>query len=332
MGLCLVAACSPRAASPGVPKTPVAARAPAGPARPAPLPPPTEEERALAERLRATVSHLALEVGERHAAEGWNLATATDDIARTLEKMGYEVRRQGLVAGQDVVVQNVEVHVSGGEHGGQTLVVGAHFDTSAGTPGADSDASGVAAVLELARAFRERKLERTVRFAFFTNEEAPHFQTDHMGSLVYAKDLATQGLDVVGMMSIDGIGAYSVEPGSARFPAELAPHYPTTGDFLAVVGNEPSRALLEEVTASMKKHATLPIVGSVLGADTPFAASSDQWAFWKVGMPAIMITDTGPFRYAHYHQKTDLPEHLDFDRMARVVLGLEQTLAELAEK
>ena len=239
-------------------------------------PPATDNERQLAERLRATVAHFAVEVGERNVAQSWNLATATDDIARGLEKMGYEVRRQGIVIGGDAVVQNVEVHVPGGERGGQTLVVGAHFDSHSGTPGAGDDASGVAAVLELARVFRDAKLKRTVRFAFFTNEEEPDFQTEHMGSLVYAKELATQRLEIVGMLNIDGIQGVlpPSAPGSERGPADARAGYPTTADFLAIVGNESSRGLLEQVTASMKKHTTLPVVGNVFAPEVPFAAAS----------------------------------------------------------
>ncbi len=328
----ILAGCGPKAPSVAAPVVPAKTTRVALPAPAAALPPATADEQELAARLRATVQHFAVEVGERNGTQSWNLATATDDIARTLEKMGYEVRRQGLIVGaDDAVVQNVEVHVSGGKHGDQTIVVGAHFDSHPGTPGADDDASGVAAVLELARVFRDQRLERTLRFVFFTNEEEPDLKTDHMGSLAYAKDLVTQGLEVVGMLNIDGIGAFSVAPGSQREPAESGTHYPSTADFLAIVGNEPSRAFLERVTASMKKHTAVPVFGDVFAAETPFSASSDHWSFWRVGIPAVMITDTAPLRYVDYHQKTDLPDRLDFDRMSRVVAGIRDMLEDVAE-
>jgi Zn-dependent M28 family amino/carboxypeptidase len=295
------------------------------------LPTATPEERDTAGRLRATVAHLAGEIGERNIERSWNLATATDDLAMALEKLGYEVRRQGVVVG-DAVVQNLEAHVPGGDHGGQSVVVGAHFDTAPGSPGADDDASGVAAVLELARVFEGKRLGRTLRFALFVNGEAPYFQTPQMGSLAYAKQLLADRVEVVGMLSLDGIGVYSAEPGSERCPPELASQYPTTADFVAVVGNEASRALLDQVTASLRGHAAVPVTGSVLAAEVPFASQSDHWAFWTLGMPAVMITDTAPFRYAHHHQKADLPAELDFDRMARVVTALEKTLGEIAER
>src|SRR5947208_348047 len=140
--------CAPRAAAP----TTVEVRSTAGTPAPPPtaaLPAPTEAERELAARLQKTVQHLAVEIGERNADKSWNLATATDDLAIGLEKLGYEVRRQGIVGADGAVVQNIAVHVNGGEKGGQAVVVGAHFDTLPGTPGADETASGVAAAVEL---------------------------------------------------------------------------------------------------------------------------------------------------------------------------------------
>jgi hypothetical protein len=321
------------AAGPPKPKAPaLAAAQAAAPARTkeTALPALTTEENELETRLRATVAHLSVEVGERNIGRSWNLATATDDLALALEKMGYEVRRQGVVVGDDVV-QNLDVRVPGGAHGGQTFVVGAHFDTHEGSPGADNDASGVAAVLELARAFRDRKFDRSVRFAFFVNGEAPYFRTDHMGSLVYAKALTVEGTEVVGMLSIDGIGAFSLEPNSQRSPEGGVVHYPTTGDFVAVVGNEASRPLYELVTESLQKHTTMPVIGGMAAADLAFGAASDHSSFWTLGIPAVMITDTASLRYPHYHQKTDLPDRLDFGRMARVVVGLERAIEEIAQ-
>jgi hypothetical protein len=316
----------PTPAAPGA-RIPAEAAVPAE-ASAAALPPPTAEEKALAERLRATVALLA-GIGERTVEKSLNLATATDEIALALEKIGYAVRRQGFAAG-DAIVQNLEVVVPGGERGAETLVVGAHFDTVAGTPGADDNASGVAAVLELSRAFRERKPSRTVRIAFFTNEEAPYFMTDEMGSRVYAKALVAEGVTVVGMLDVESIGYYSVAPGSQRYPAEIARGRPTIGDFVALVGTEPSRAFLELSTAAMRKHATLPVRGEVLPEALPGVVASDHASFLALGIPAVMITDTAPYRSPHYHRATDVPDSLDYDRMSRVVAGLVRTVEDLA--
>jgi hypothetical protein len=299
------------------------------PAGPVPLPALTEEERDMAERLRATVQHFAVEIGERNVDQSWNLASATDDLATTLEKIGYDVQRLGVVAG-DAVVQNIVVHVAGGEHGGEAIVVGAHFDTSAGTPGADDDASGVAAVMELARTFQAKRGNRAVYFAFFVNGEAPYSKTDQMGSMVYAKWLKEQGMDVRGMLDLNGLGAYSDAPPARPYPSGVVPAYPSTSNFVAIVGNEASRALLEQVTTAMQRG-SVPIVSNVVAEDHALAGESDHWAFWKLGFPALLMTDVAEYRYKDHRQKTDLPDKLDYERMARVVSALKTTVAELQD-
>jgi hypothetical protein len=319
-----LAACAPKPPNSPNGLVPVAPALEAPAPGPATLSPPTPEEQELAARLRATVTHLAADIGERNISKSWNLASATDDLARTLEKMGYEVRRQGIVVGDDVV-QNLDVRAGGGEKGAESLVVAAHFDTVVGSPGADDDASGTAAVVELARLFRDRKTSRTIRFALLANGEAPYFGTEQMGSLVYAKQLIRENSGVVGMMSIDGIGVYASIPSAQKVEAA----FPDTPDFIAVLGNESSRAFFDKVARSMK-NATMNVVAAVLPSQSPAISESDQWAFWKLGLPAVLITDTGSQRYPHHHTKTDLPSELDFDRMARVVAALARTIEELA--
>jgi hypothetical protein len=332
VGAALVAGCAARNGPAGA----VDVKAPVpGPAdtrvAPTPLPALTEEERDRVGRLKATVQHLSVEIGERNIAQSWNLASATDDLAIALEKIGYDVQRQGLVAG-DAVVQNIAVHVTGGERGGEAYVVGAHYDTAAGASGADDDASGVAVLMELARLFHDRKAKRALHFAFFVNGEAPYFETDQMGSLVYAKSLKALGLTVKGMLSLDGLGVYGEGPPVRPYPVTVPP-YPASSDFLALIGNEASRPLLEQVSASLRDAGSgVPVIASVLEAEMPLARGSDHWAFWKLGMPALLLTDAGEYRYKDYHQKTDQPANLDFERLARVVTALQKTLTTLADE
>jgi Zn-dependent M28 family amino/carboxypeptidase len=240
------------------------------------------------------------------------------------------VERLGLSAG-DSVVQNLEVTVHGGSANREQIVVGAHYDTHTGTPGADDNASGVAGILVLARAFVGAHPDRTIRFVLFANEEAPFFQTEQMGSLVYAKALILARVEVVAMINLESIGYYSSAPGSQRYPQSMAEGHPSIGDFAAVVGNPASRELVERLGHLMSSATTLPIISDSLPEDLPGVGWSDHWSFWKLGVPAVMITDTAPFRNPHYHRATDLPEHLDFDRMARLVGALEQALLELSK-
>lgn len=323
----LLCACAPAAtAPPGAASASKKKAAPAPPRAERALPPLTEHERALAAELRASVEHLAGKIGERNASKKWELADAADWLAAELERAGYGVERQGYEAG-DIAAQNLIVEVRGRQAASEVVVVGAHYDSASSSPGADDNASGVAAVLALARRFRARAPERTLRFALFALEEPPHFQTAAMGSLVYAKSVAARGDKVVAMLGIESIGYFSDAPGSQHYPEAIAPGHPTTGNFVAVVGNPESAALLEGTVTILRQHATLPVEGATLAEDV--AGWSDHWSFWQIGVPAVMITDTAPFRNEHYHRPTDTPDRLDFDRMARVVAGLEHVLESL---
>jgi hypothetical protein len=326
--LVFVACRPPAGAAPAQTPAVSLAAAPAAPAGPAPLSPLRDEEKALAARLSATVSHLAGDIGERNSGRSWNLASATDDLAVTLEQVGFSVRRQGVRAGDDVV-QNLEVRVPGGQKGREVVVVGAHFDSAPGSPGADADASGVAAVVELARAFRQAKPGRSLCFTLFVNGEAPHYGTDGMGALTYAKDLVSSGLEVKGMVALDGIGAYSTADKSQTTPPGFATALPERADFIALLASARSRGFADAFFPAIEKNATLPVFRGTL-PDGAASLPGDHWAFEAVGLQAVLVTDTGSARSADSRQKTDQPAALDFDRMARVVTALEVALREFA--
>jgi hypothetical protein len=283
-------------------------------------------ERELVTELRSTVEHLSNQIGERNANKKWELADAADWLATELERADFPVERQGYEAA-GLAALNLSVDVIGGEKRDEIVVVGAHYDSAEGSPGADDNASGVAAVLSLARRFRKTRPARTLRFVMFTLEEPPHFQTDAMGSLIFARTAAQRGEKFFGMLSIESIGYYSDAPGSQRTPRAAAAGQPTTGNFIAVVSNPESKALVDGVVATLRDRGSLPVQGAILAEDE--AGWSDHWSFWQIGVAAAMITDTAPFRNPHYHRPTDTADKLDFERMARTVAGLEHVVAEL---
>jgi Zn-dependent M28 family amino/carboxypeptidase len=201
----------------------------------------------------------------------------------------------------------------------------------AGAPGANDNGSGVAAVLELARLLRDATPARTLRCVLFVNEEPPFDQTDVMGSRVYARRSRERGENIVGMFSLETVGWYSEKPGSQRYPFPLSLFYPSTGNFIAFVSNLASRALLHEAIASFRRHAGIPSEGVAAPAFIPGVDWSDHWSFWQEGWPALMVTDTAPYRYPHYHAAEDTPDKVDYERLARLVTGLHGTLRELAQ-
>jgi hypothetical protein len=294
-----------------------------------PLPPLTDDERDLAARLqRHVVAVASVPHNLKHYAA---LEAAARHIERTLEGYGYPITRQTFsVQGQEV--RNIEVQRESRSGAGPTLVLGAHYDSYHDAPGANDNGTGVAAVLELARLMKDWQPEQTrLRLVLFVNEEPPYYRTSDMGSWRYAKLMSERGEKVQGMISLETLGAFSDAPGSQKYPQPFALLMPSTANFIAFVGLPGSHAFLHAVMGSFRKHTAFPSIGG-LAPDSlvPGVGWSDHWAFREFGFPAIMITDTALFRYAHYHQRTDTPDKVDYGRLARVTKGMERVVRELA--
>jgi hypothetical protein len=287
-----------------------------------------DAEKSLRAELAADVKALAGDIGERNLNRYPQLVAATDLIEASLARAGLTPRRESYEL-RGRACHNIEVEIRGTRP--EILVVGAHYDSVFGSPGANDNASGVAGLLALARRFAGKPCEQTLRFVAFVNEEPPYFQTEEMGSLVYAKRCKARGDKISAMISLETVGYFSDEPKSQNYPvAGLGFFHPSKGNFIGLVGNTGSRALLRSAVAAFKRTRKLPCEGAALPAAIPGIGWSDQWAFWQCGYPAIMVTDTAPFRYPHYHEPTDTPDKLDYDRFALVVSGMEKTIAELA--
>jgi peptidase M28-like protein len=294
-----------------------------------PLAPLDADGKRLADNLIAHVVAIASE--EHNVGHPEALERSARYIEKVLSGLGYEVSRQEFeTAG--VKVRNLEVAIRGDSADAKAVVVGAHYDSVAGAVGADDNGSGVAALLELARLLKGVQPAKgsELRLVFYVNEEKPYARTEKMGSLVHADALARAGKQVLAMISLETIGYYSDAPRSQRYPAPLSLLYPGTGDFVAFVGNLRSRALVRGAVAAFRAHAAFPSEGGALPDFIDDAARSDHWSYWRHGWPALMVTDTAPFRYPHYHTQEDTPEKVNYDRLARVVKGLEGVIRDLA--
>jgi hypothetical protein len=282
-------------------------------------PPPARE---LVVELRRDVHALAGTIGERNivtAPEAF--AEAATFIEDALRGAGYAPQRQTFEI-DGVPCANIEVEIRGTTNPNDIVIIGAHYDTVAGSPGADDNATGVAALLAIARRFAREKPARTVRFVAFANEEPPFFTTDQMGSWVYAKRSRERGEHIVAMISFDAIGFYSDAEGSQQYPAMLEAVYPSTANFVAFASNISSRGLLQQCVDVFRRHATIPSEGGALPEDIPGIGWSDQWSFWRHGYDAVMVTDTALYRNPHYHTRSDLPDTLDYEALARTTEGL----------
>ncbi|OGA96950.1 MAG: aminopeptidase [Betaproteobacteria bacterium RIFCSPLOWO2_12_FULL_66_14] len=291
------------------------------------LQPLSEEDKALADRLRRHVRAIASR--EHNVWTAPALEMAAQYIERTLSEQGHAVAAQRFRY-QSSEVRNIEVEIAGGASASEIIVVGAHYDSIAGATGANDNGSGVAAVLELARLMRGAQLERSVRFVAFVNEEPPFYRTGEMGSQYYARRSRERGENVVAMLSLETIGYYSDRGGSQRYPFPLGLFYPASGNFVAFVSNLGSRRLLHRALGAFRRHAEFPSEGVAAPAFIPGVDWSDHWSFWQQGYPALMVTDTALYRYPWYHSVQDTPDKIDYERLARVVTGLGGMLEELA--
>jgi Zn-dependent M28 family amino/carboxypeptidase len=207
------------------------------------------------------------------------------------------------------------------------VVLGAHFDSVEGSPGADDNAGGVAVLLEAARLLSAMKLNSEVLFCAFNLEELNMIGSSHL-----AKRLKSEGAKIAGMVSLEMLGYTDRRPGSQKYPPALSWLYPDRADFVGVVGNWRSAALLQSFAAALKKVDGLPVETlSVLGNGflVPQARLSDHASFWDVGYPALLLTDTAFMRNPHYHSATDTIDTLDLEFMAKVCQGVVNAVAGL---
>jgi Zn-dependent M28 family amino/carboxypeptidase len=282
-----------------------------------------------AARLKRHVHVLAQGIGERNVWRPASLRAAADYIRGEFTALGLPASVQSYrVAGQEC--ENLEVILPGNARSSEIVLIGAHYDTVEGSPGADDNASGVAGLIEIARSLRGTELARTLKLVAFVNEEPPFFFFGEMGSKVYARAARRRGDDIRVMLSLEMLGCYSDLPGSQSYPPFLRWFYPDRGNFIAFVSNLQSRRALREVVAAFKAHSDFPAEFLVSPSFVPGVAWSDQLSFWREGYPAVMVTDTAFYRYPHYHSGLDTPEKLRYREMALVVEGLANTAAVLA--
>lgn len=294
-----------------------------------PFQPLSENEELSRERLKKHIKILAEKIGERNIRRYKELEASADYIEKAFKDLGYKVGLQAFKVG-GATVKNIEVELMGSSRSGEIVIVGAHYDSVTGSPGANDNASGVAAILEIARLIASEDLLRTVRLVAFANEEPPYFKTSHMGSRVYASRSRKRGEQIEAMISIETIGYYSEDVGSQRYPFPFNLFYPNTGNFIGFVSNISSRHLVRRAIASFREHSTFPSEGVAAPGWITGIGWSDHWSFWKEGYPAMMITDTAPFRYKHYHTAEDTADKIDYARLARVVAGIARVVFELA--
>jgi hypothetical protein len=283
-----------------------------------------------AEKLHNHIEFLAGKLGEHNVFNFRKLQAAADYIEQQWRAQGYTVERQTYrAAGLDCA--NLEVTRSGTRLPGEIVLVGAHYDSVDGSPGANDNGSGVAAMLELSRFVADRDSPRTIRFVAFVNEEPPFFETEEMGSRVYARAARARGDDIRAMLSLETMGFYSDVPGSQHYPTFFRMFYPDRGNFIGFISDLSSRPLLNRVVAGFRAHSDFPAECVSTSRRIVGISWSDHASFWREGYQALMVTDTAPFRYPYYHTAQDTADKVNCEALARVTEGLCGVVATLAE-
>jgi hypothetical protein len=283
----------------------------------------------LAEELRRDVIMLAEHIGPRGVHSPKAYALAREFLVSCLQRAGHAVKQHEYDEG-GVTCVNFEAVIEGDDP--RALVVGAHYDSVENCPAANDNASGVAGILALARRLHGAKPKHTIRLVLFANEEPPFFNINAMGSQIYARACRARGDELVGMICLETIGCFMSAKNSQNWPNGIAGLIlPTTGDFIAFVGNTSSRGFIQRCAEIFGKRAEVPLLaGTVPTSLAPMVEWSDHRGFNEAGYEAFMVTDTAPLRYEHYHKPTDTHEKLDYVTMARVLIGVERVVREVA--
>ena len=296
----------------------------------------SREDQVLAHRLRTHVERLAGEIGERNVFIPEALRHAAAYIEDEWRTLGYAVERlEYHVSG--IRCANLVASRKGNVRQSEILLLGAHYDSVVGSPGANDNASGVAALLEISRMFQALEPVLTVRFVAFVNEERPFFWTRQQGSMVYAEAARRRGDDIRLMASLETIGCYSNEPGSQSYPPLFRffysdRGYPDCGNFIGIVSDRCSETAMQRLATVFRAQSDFPLQTASTFRFIPGVAWSDHRSFWRQGYPAVMVTDTAFYRYRHYHAATDTPDKLAYPELAQVTLGLFKAFAVLARE
>ena len=282
------------------------------------------------ENLKKTVYMLSEEIGSRGYLQADALERAVNYITSELKHYGYDVLFQPYEF-EGRIYKNIYAEIRGKKTPEKILIIGAHYDTVTGTPGADDNASGIAGLLEIARLLHNQIFDKTIRFVAFTLEEPPFFRSKFMGSYVYARSLKENGEDIEGMICLEMIGYFTDKPKSQFFPLSIFRWmYPDKGNFITLVSNLQSKDFLNRVKHIFKKNTDLPVESISTLSIIPGIDFSDHRSFWEFDYNALMVTDSAFYRNPNYHNIGDIPETLDYESMSKVVSGLKSAIEELA--
>ncbi|MBB3697675.1 M28 family peptidase [Flammeovirga yaeyamensis] len=276
---------------------------------------------AQASQLEKHVTALCSTTGYRNYQNKVAQAEALGYISNSLKEFGYETHEQKFEAVGEEYVNIIAFY---GNPNAPRIVIGAHYDSFGDQHGADDNASGIAGVLEIARLLQEHQpaLNYCIELVAYANEERPFFTTKDMGSYVHAAHNFDKKVDTKLMICLEMIGYFDETDGSQSYPIKgLDLLYPKAADFIALVGDMNNHATVKKFKTLMKEVCNTSVYSINAPSSVKGLSNSDHRNYWHFKQNALMITDTSFFRNPHYHQKSDLPETLNFEKMAEILKG-----------
>lgn len=278
--------------------------------------------RILRRKLHRHVLVLSDEIGPRNLTHYSCLNKAAEYIADEMRSAHGNFSSEDYLCNKKHV-SNLIFEKRGRDIPDNILLIGAHYDTVMESPGADDNATGIAALLEIIHLLDDYANSQTLRFVAFTLEEPPHFGTDMMGSRYHARHAFEKKENIIGMIAFEMLGYFIEKKRSQKYPiSTMAQKYPTTGDFLAVLGNNQSELLAKKAAKFMREPSLLEIGSFVPYNHIPGNELSDHSSFWHYNYPAVMVTDTAFYRNPNYHEITDTIDQLNFRYFAKAVFSL----------
>ncbi len=281
--------------------------------------------------LKRHVTNLTDNIGERHIRKPKALHKAANYISQQWTMMGYEVERQPFTA-KGMKCENLEVTKTGKDNPDDILLICAHYDTAKDCPGANDNASGIAAMLEITRHFSHASPNCSLRFVALANEKPPFYGTEKSGSWIYAHRASHNGDKIRVVIILESLGYYSNSNQSQLYPPLMGMFHPAQGNFLAMASNLASMATMRKFAKCFKKHSRFRFETMIMQNFLPWVKWSDSSPFWLNGYHAFMVSDTAPYRYPFYNSSRDTTEKLDYQCLTFVTDGLIRAIEEYANE
>lgn len=290
----------------------------------------TEEENSVAANLTSHCETLGHDIGARGPTLPGPYSDAASYLNTMLRRAGYSVREIPIES-KGLFAKNIEATLDGTRKRDEVVLIGANFDSDPRSPGADSNASGCAVLLEVARLLSETQNERSVRFVLFGNGAGTYAGQENSGSWVYAHEAKKRGDKIVAMLDLNCLGNFKDTPGSQSVPFPLNFAYPDTANFVCFASDFGSRELLRKAVGAFRVSSRFPCHGIAMPGGTPGFKAGDHAGFLATGVPSVVVTDTGTWRFEKCGSSFDTVDRLDCKRMARVAVGLVKVVTTLAK-